>query len=115
MSVKKERIETLIKRELAPIIVNRLDDPALKMVTVTDVDLTNDMSYATVFVSFFNEAHIKPGMEALEKAKGMLRTEVAQILTTRRTPELLFKHDKSIQEGAKISQIIAKIHEEDKE
>lgn len=114
MTVKKERIESLIKRELAPIIVNRLDDPALRMVTVTDVDLTNDMSFATVFVSFLNEDHIKPGLEALVKAKGMLRTEIAQVLTTRRTPELLFKFDKSIHEGAKISEIIAKIHEEEK-
>lgn len=112
MSVKKERIETLIKRELAPIIVNRLDDPALNMVTVTDVDLTNDMSYATVYVSFFNEDSIEKGMEALEKAKGMLRTEIAQVLTTRRTPELLFKYDESIHHGAKISEIISKIHEE---
>ena len=112
MSVKKERIETLIKRELAPIIVNRLSDPALDMVTVTDVDLTNDMSYATVFVSFLKEENVEKGMEALQKAKGMLRSEIAKVLTTRRTPELLFKFDESIHHGAKISEIIAKIHEE---
>lgn len=112
MSVKKERIETLIKRELAPIIVNRLSDPVLDMITVTDVDLTNDLSYATVYVSFLKEENKEKGMEALEKAKGMLRSEIAQVLTTRRTPELLFKFDESIQHGAKISEIIAKIHEE---
>ncbi len=112
MSLKKERIESLIKRELAPIIQNRLNDPSLDFVSVTDVELTNDLSYATIYVSFLKEQNKEKGMEALEKAKGLLRSEIAKILTTRRTPELIFKYDESIQHGAKIDELLEKINKE---
>ncbi len=113
MSVKKERIESTIKRELAPIINNRLNDPSLQFVSVTDVTLTNDMSFAYIYVSFLNEKDKVKGMEALLKAKGMLRSEVAQKLTTRRAPELIFKLDESLEQGNKIETILAKISKED--
>ena len=62
MSVKKDRIESLIKRELAPIIQNRLNDPSLEFVSITDVELTNDLSYATIYVSFLKEENNEKGV-----------------------------------------------------
>ena len=113
MSVKKERVESIIKRELAPIINNRLNDPSLQFVSVTDVTLTNDMSFAYIYVSFLNENDKEKGMEALVRAKGTLRSEIAKVLSLRRTPELIIKLDESLEYGNKIESILNKINQED--
>lgn len=113
MTVKQERYESLIKKEVALVIQNQLNDPSLDFVSVTDVELTNDMSYATIYVSFLKEENKEKGMEALQKAKGLLRSKVASVMTTRRTPEILIKFDDSIVRGSKIDEILAKIKDED--
>lgn len=113
MTVKQERYESLIKKEVALVIQNQLNDPSLDLVSVTDVELTNDMSYATIYVSFLKEENKEKGMEALQKAKGLLRSKVAGVMTTRRTPEILIKFDDSIVRGSKIDEILAKIKDED--
>lgn len=115
MSIKKERIESTIKKELAPIISNRLDDPSLKFVSVTDVQLTNDMSFAYIYVSFLIETDKEKGMAALIRSKGTLRTEIAKVISTRRTPDLVFKLDESLEQGNKIETILAEIKKHDQE
>ncbi|QIK70079.1 30S ribosome-binding factor RbfA [Erysipelothrix sp. HDW6C] len=113
MTVKKERVESIIKRELAPIILNRLNDPSLSFVSVTDVEVTNDFSFATIYVSFLEEKNKVPGMEALNRAKGILRSEVSKALSIRRTPELIFKLDESIEYGNHIATLLEKIKKDD--
>lgn len=114
MTLRKERIESIIKKELAPIITKHLNDPNLKFVSVTDVEVTNDLSFATIYVSFLEDRYKVKGMEALEKAKGLLRSEVSKALSTRRTPELIFKLDESGEHGAKIEKILTQIKDEEK-
>ena len=114
MSVKKERIESIIKKELAPIII-RLNDPSLKFVSVTDVTVTNDLSFAYIYVSFLDEKDKEKGIIALTKAKGMLRTEISKTLSTRRSPELIIKLDESIEQGNKIENILSEIKKEETE
>lgn len=115
MSLKKERIESIIRREIATNITNRLNDPALQFCSVTDVEVTNDLSFATIYVSFLHENDKERGMEVLEKAKGILRSEVSKALSTRRTPDLIFKRDESLEYGAKIEGILKKINDKDTE
>ena len=78
MSLKKERVESIIQRQVAKTITTELNDPALKFVSVTDVELTNDMSFATIFVSFLEDKDKAKGLEVLEKSKGLLRTVVSK-------------------------------------
>ena len=113
MSLKKERVESIIQRQVAKTITNELNDPALKFVSVTDVELTNDLSYATVFVSFLEDKDKVKGMEALVRAKGLLRSVVSKSLTTRRTPEILIKLDASSEHGRKIDTILNKLNKDD--
>ena len=103
MSVKKERIESIIKKELAPIII-RLNDP-----------VTNDLSFAYIYVSFLDEKDKEKGIIALTKAKGMLRTEISKTLSTRRSPELIIKLDESIEQGNIIENILSEIKKEETE
>lgn len=110
MSVRKDRIESIIKREIAPAILNKLNDPSLKSANVTDVVVTNDLSFATIYVSFLNDNDKKKGIQALIKAKGLLRTEVSRALSTRRTPDLIFKLDESSEYGSKIDTLLTKLN-----
>jgi ribosome-binding factor A len=99
-----------IKRELSVMIRDELKDPRVKgLISVTHVDVTNDLRYAKVYVSIMSDEaeERKTTLLALEKAGGYLRSELAQRIQLRYTPELLFKLDDSIEYGAKINEIIA--------
>ena len=110
MSLKKERVESIILRQVARTITTEINDPSLKYANVTDVEVTNDLSFATVYVSFLDEKDKVKGMEALIKAKGYLRNVVSKSLSTRRTPEILIKLDESSERGTKIDEILNKIN-----
>ena len=64
MSLKKERVESIILRQVAKTITTEINDPSLKYANVTDVEVTNDLSFATVYVSFLDEKDKVKGMEA---------------------------------------------------
>ena len=110
MSLKKERVESIILRQVAKTITTEINDPSLKYANVTDVEVTNDLSFATVYVSFLDEKDKVKGMEALIKAKGYLRNVVSKSLSTRRTPEILIKLDESSERGTKIDEVLNKIN-----
>lgn len=110
MSLKKERVESIILRQVAKTITTEINDPSLKYANVTDVEVTNDLSFATVYVSFLDEKDKVKGMEALIKAKGYLRNVVSKSLSTRRTPEILIKLDESSERGTKIDEILNKLN-----
>ncbi|NLW15086.1 MAG: 30S ribosome-binding factor RbfA [Erysipelothrix sp.] len=112
MSVKKDRIESVIKREIAMAITTQLNDPALKFASVTDVEVSDDLSFATVFVSFIREEDKEKGIEVLVKSKGFLRTIISKSIKTRRVPVILIKLDESSEKGSKIDDILNKIKED---
>lgn len=109
MSLRKERLESIIKRQIAKTITTELNDPALNYVSVTDVEVSDDLSFATVFVSFFRDEDKEKGMEVLVKSKGLLRTVVSKSITTRRVPQILIKLDESSEQGARIDKILNEI------
>ncbi len=105
-----------IKREIAQMIRDDLKDPRLKgLISVTHVEVTNDLRYAKIFVSMYSQENDeKSAFKALEKASGYLRSELAKRLQLRYTPELIFKFDDSIQYGDKINKIISNINKSEK-
>lgn len=110
MSFKNERIASNIQRHISHIIQYDLNDSDVGHVTVTDVEVTNDLSYATIYVTFFDDRGVPTErIAALNKAKGFIRTGLAQKLTTYKTPELIFKYDESLNAGAKIDDLLKKV------
>ena len=105
------RISEEIKRELSQMIREEVKDPRVKgLISVTDVETTNDIRYAKVFVSILSDSETsKLTLQVLEKAAGYLRSELAKRLQLRYTPELLFKFDSSLEYGSKINQILSEI------
>ena len=112
MSVKQERVAQIILKDVTEIIQYDLKDPSVGFVTITDVDVTNDYSYATIYVSFLGKDERKQaGLKALNRAKGFIRSSLSKRLTIRKVPELIFKLDDSLEKGERIESIISRINQ----
>ena len=111
MQVKKERLQSLIKKELSQIIFEDVKDPTIGFVTITDVSLTNDYSIAKVYVSFLDKIDINDYRLAnLNKAKGLIRSKLAKKLAIKKCPELLFVIDDSLTKGNHIDDVLKSLN-----
>lgn len=109
-SVKIERMEQIIQKEVSLIIKNEIKDPRLSWVIITDAKVTNDLSYATIFVNFMNSENTNEEIfESLEKAKGFIRSKLSSHLKTRKVPQLLFEYDDSLDKGNRIDELLKNI------
>ena len=106
MADKTNRIATLIRKNITEIIQKELKNPHLGFVTITDVKVSSDISYAKVLVSFINENEAKEGMKILEKSKGFIRSSLASKMDTRRVPEFNFILDDGYQKVDRISELL---------
>ena len=117
MSLKTDRINTQILREVSLILQNEVRDRDLRMCTITAVETTNDLSISKVYVTFLGKNYNQEkGMEALERSKGFIRNIrnlLAKKLKVRKCPELHFVLDTSLEYGNKIESIINSLHEKD--
>jgi len=105
-----------IKRELGFILDRKLCDPRVGMVTVTRVDLSEDLRYAKIFVSFLSdEDKREESLRVLRKARRFIRGELAHSLRFRVAPELTFLIDESSGNYIRISEVLKDIQEEDSE
>lgn len=109
------RVEGEILRELTKILRKDIRDPRVSDVTITAVECTNDLSYATVYYSLLSDdpKDEKEAAEGLEKAKGVMRHLLGQTLTVYKVPELIFKRDTSVAYGSKIDNLIRQVKKDD--
>ncbi len=114
MGISLARLESNALRELAIILRNDAKNKHLSNVTVTEVRITNDLSYMTVYYTFY-QGKEENYQKALEDCKGYLRSALAKKLNARKMPELIFKRDTSLDYGNHINDLIVGIHEHDKE
>ena len=108
MANKQERIASIIRKNIAEIIQFEVKDPHLGFISIPEVRVSKDFSYATVYVSFFKDEDIEPSLTALNKAKGFIRTELAHKLDTRRVPEIRFVVDEGYKREARITELLNK-------
>ena len=108
MANKQERIPSLIRKNLAEIIQLELKNPHLGFVSIPEVKVSNDFSYAKVYVSFIIEKDIKKGLEVLEHSKGFIRSSLAKKMDTRRCPELRFVLDEGYKNEQRITELLNK-------
>lgn len=106
------RVGEQMKKELSQLLQTEIKDPRIGFITVTGVDVTNDLSQAKVYLSVMgNEEQKEQSMKALEKASGFLRSEIGKRIRLRHTPELLFKIDSSIEYGSHIEKLLGEIRD----
>ena len=110
MRIRPERVAHLMRREVADILV-RLRDPRIsRWVSVTDVEVTPDLSLARVYVSVLAAGDERRcSLEALAHAAGFVRRELAPRLGLREVPEIRFLLDSSIETGARVDELLRKI------
>lgn len=113
MSMRANRVAEQMKKELGAIIGQKLKDPRVGFVTVTDVEVTGDLQQATVFISVLGKEREKEEtLKGLNKAKGFIRTEIGQRIRLRVTPELKFEFDDSVAYGNRIDTLLRQVKDE---
>jgi ribosome-binding factor A len=115
MSKKYERrVSELVRVHLSTLIETRMNDPRVAGVSVTDVEVTADTRTAKVFYSLIGDAEAKKqAARGLESAAGWLRRELGTHLRTRHTPELVFEYDPSLERGARMSELLDELKQQE--
>lgn len=113
MSLRANRVGEQMKKELGEIISRKIKDPRVGFVTITDVQVTGDLQQATVYISVLGDDEQKEStLKGLETAKGFIRSEIGQRIRLRKTPEISFEFDESIQYGNRIETLLKEIKED---
>lgn len=101
------RIADQIQRELSEIIRMELKDPRVGLITITDVEVTQDNAHAKVFFTALGEpVQQEAATRALNHAAGFLRSALAKVLKLRTVPQLRFDYDVSVERGVRLSKLI---------
>ncbi|MCF6464693.1 30S ribosome-binding factor RbfA [Clostridium sp. Cult2] len=116
MNTKRiNRISEEIRRVVSELISREIKDPRVSpMTSVTKVQVTNDLSYANIYVSVLGDEEVKKDtLEGLKSAKGFVRKEIGNRIDLRHAPEPIFHLDESIEHSLYISKLIEKVNRED--
>ncbi|MEH1900610.1 MAG: 30S ribosome-binding factor RbfA [Nostoc sp.] len=107
------RVSELIKREVSQMLLNGIKDDRVGtgMVSVTDVDVSSDLQHAKIYVSIYgtDEAKVET-MAGLKSATGYVRSELGARIRLRRTPEVIFLEDRSIERGNKVLALLDQLN-----
>lgn len=113
---RQEKLGELIAVELSELLRTRVKDPRVGFASITHVEVSGDLRHAKVFVSVMGSPEEQAQtMKGLKNATGFLRHELASRLVLRFMPELVFKLDTSIAEGARVLDLIHKLEEEEQQ
>ncbi len=109
---RNNRLSGEMKRVIADVIRKEVKDPRISdLMSVTDVNVTEDLKFAKVYISVYGDS--EPTLEALKSAKGFIRREIGKNIKMRITPELIFVKDDSIEKGIYMSSLIDKVINEE--
>lgn len=116
---RPQRVAQELQKELAMIIQREIKDPRVgMMVTVSGVEVSRDLAYAKVFVTFLNDDNadaIKGGVKALQDASGYIRSLLGKAMRLRIVPELTFFYDNSLVEGMRMSNLVTNVVRNDEQ
>lgn len=104
---RANRLAETLKEEISQMIREEIKDPRLGFVTVTAVDVVEDLGHAKVYISVLGSAEeAKESLAILNRAAGYVRGELGKRIRVRHTPEIVFKYDPSIEQGAHIAKLL---------
>ena len=107
---RTRRIAEEIRKIVSTMLINGIKDPRINsLVSVTDVEVTSDLSYAYVYVSILGGDE-ESTLEGLKSACGFIRREVGKSIKIRHTPEIIFKIDDSLLKGMYMDELIKKVN-----
>ncbi len=113
---RQEKLGELIAVELSDLLRTRVKDPRVGFASITHVEVSGDLRHAKVFVSVMGSSEERDAtMQGLKNAAGFLRHELATRIVLRYMPDIVFKLDKSIEEGSRILALIQQVEQEDRQ
>ncbi len=112
--LRAEKLQALIKQELSTMLLRDVKDPRVKFVTITSVEVSNDLSYAKVYVSLFGSNEQQDlAWQGLQRGIGFFRTEIAKRINLRVAPILSFHKDTSMEYSAHIESILDELKKDE--
>lgn len=113
MSTRQEKLEALLKQEISEILRKEFGDPRIGFVTITDAEVSSDVSHAKVFVSILgSEEQKKESLKVLKHAQSYVRQLLSKRVKLRTVPTIDFRIDESIDEGMKITELLEQVKNE---
>ncbi len=113
---RSRRVGEQMQRLLGEILLRDVKDPGAQGVSVTAVEVSRDMSHATVWFSLLDpDADPAPAAAALSRAAGLIRGKLGRAMYIRQVPALHFRHDESLERGARLSDLINRAVASDKD
>lgn len=107
------RVGDQILREIADLLIRKIKDPRVKGVTLTGIQLSEDLRHAKVYFSVLgNKGDIKKNQAGLDSAKGYIKREIGLRLHLRYIPDILFKHDSALEMGEQMEKLFQKIRQD---
>lgn len=106
-NVRANRVAEQMRKEIGEILSQKIKDPRIGFVTVTDIEVTGDLQQAKVFISVLGDDKEKEDtLLGLSKANGFIRAEIGQRIRLRKVPELMFELDEAHEHGNRIDSIL---------
>lgn len=109
---RTQRVSHELQKEVAIILQREIKDPRLGMVTVSEVELSRDLSYAKIFVTFLYDSEpdvVTQGLKVLNDATGYIRSLLGKAMQLRIVPEIKFVYDDSLVEGMRMSNLVTEV------
>jgi ribosome-binding factor A len=112
---RKERLGDLIKEVISEMIMKKVKDPRIGFITITDVEMTDDLRLARVFFSVMGgDREKKDSFLGLESATGFIKKELGLKLRLKYAPDIVFEYDDSLEYGSRIDRIIENLRKDRK-
>lgn len=112
---RARRVGEQLQREIAELLNNESKDPRFKLLTISAVEVARDLAYAKIFYTLLDDSlDTENVQQALTKASGFMRKQIAKRMSLRIVPNLRFIYDESIAYGASLSSLITEVVESDK-
>ncbi len=115
MSLRQEKISSLVQETLSTILLQKISDPELGLVTITKTKVTPDLKIAKVYLSVYDKGKREYVLEHIESVKGYIRSELAKRANLRYTPELNFYIDETLDYVDKMNELLSSIKHDNNE
>jgi ribosome-binding factor A len=111
---RQRQVAELLREDISRILREKIRDPRIGFVTITDIEVTADLRHARVYVSVLgSHEEQSAALEALEGASHFVRAQLAHGWTLRYLPEIEFRWDASIERGARVIELLDQVRQED--
>lgn len=114
MTTRQEKVQELLKQEVADILRRDFKDPRLGFITVIDTQITSDLRHAKVWVSVMGtEEEREANMKILKRSQHFVRQEFGKRVKMKTLPDIEFILDTSVDKGMRIFELLQRINKED--